>query len=385
MKKLILPFLLLFLFADLAISYAHPSGKKKSTAGKGNDADSIKPADVLFSFVFMGCNRVDDKDTSNPNAGPSTANLPELQRTFSEVCQLDPKPDFFFFLGDLVLGLEQNPTVLSNQLQAWLQVYHNASFSPIARSGIKMIAVPGNHEMLYKGAGGELPWKALSTWQSLMSSFMPDGPVMRVGGKDSMNNLQTYSFNYKNTHFIMMNTDTWNNKNKIGILPAKWIVSDMANARKDQSITHIFLLGHKPSYVDAKINEADDRMDSSMTKILWPAMEQNKAEAMLSAHSHQYYRCQPDPGKSYQVIAGNGGSPYEKHLDKEHQFFGYTIVYIMKNGKVHIRSMGRSVDKKHYLETLPDSLQTTLRDKANISWGTTAKKWKAGKDTSKKK
>jgi len=108
-------------------------------------------------------------------------------------------------------------------------------------------------------------------------------------------------------------------------------------------------------------------------------MERGKAEAMLSAHSHQYYRTQPHPNQSYQVIAGNGGSPYESKLDSAHQFFGYTIVYVLKNNQVVIKSMGRTVYDGNYLETLPANLPTTTRDSVNISWGTTAPYWEDGK------
>lgn len=357
----------------LLLVTACTSSVKKNTSN-GNSKD-IDPDSVLFSFVFMGCNRIDWKDTANANTNASTANLPELQHTFNEVCKLSPKPDLFFFLGDLVLGLDSPK--LQNQLKAWVSQYNNAAFSSIAKSDIKMIALPGNHEMLYMNSEKEeTPWiGALPEWLQVMSAFSPDGVINRVSGADSMNNLGTYSFNYKNVHFILMNTDTYNPQLKIGQVPAAWINADMTAAKKSASVQHIFLLGHKPSYVDAPITDPAEFLDTALTNMIWPVMYANKAEAMLSAHSHQYYRTQPQPNSSYQVIAGNGGSPYEKHLGKEDQFFGYTVIYVMKNGKVHLRSMGRSVPDKDYLESVPKNDSTTLRDKADISWGTTANKW----------
>jgi hypothetical protein len=346
-----------------------------------SDSNDINPDSVLFSFAFMGCNRIDWTDTANANTNASTANVPELQRSFNEIAQLTPKPQLFFFLGDLVLGLDQNPVKLSSQLQAWKTQQQDPAFSALAQSGIKVIAVPGNHEMLFMDSPGyELPWQAsLPTWMSVMSSYMPDGPINRIGGPDSMNQLQTYSFDYMNTHFIMVNTDTYNPLLKIGQAPASWINSDILAARQNMANEHIFLLGHKPSYVDAPITDPAEFMDTNITNQIWPAMEQHNVEAMLSAHSHQYYRTQPHAFKSYQVIAGNAGSPYEKHLPKQDQFFGYSVIYIMKNGQVLLRSMGRSVPKDEYLELLNDSTKTTVRDAADISWGTTAASWNAGK------
>jgi len=375
----------LFIFAAcLCMSFA--GGNKKLPAGREENAVSSPAADpgnILFSFVVLGCNRIDKDDVSNPNTNESTANLPELQRTFKEVCALNPKPVFLFFVGDLVLGLDNDHKKLTKQLKAWVKQYNDVGFSPISKSGIKLIAIPGNHESLYKSGKGknkeEVPWKALPYWMKEMAAFMPAGTVNHVGGKDSLDNLQTYSFNYNNTHFIMLNTDTYNKKLKIGMAPAAWINSDIQNAGNNKAINHIFLLGHKPCYVDAKPKDVDDVMDTSVTNLIWPVMENNKAEAMLSAHSHQYYRCQPHSGKSYQVIAGNGGSPYESKLDSAHQFYGYTIVYVMKNNQVVVKSMGRTVYDGQYLETLPDTLQTTVRDSVNISWGTSAPKWSSGK------
>jgi hypothetical protein len=113
----------------------------------------LNPDSVLFSFVFMGCNRIDYNDVSEQN--PSTANLAQLQRSFIEACAIKPKPTYFFFLGDLVLGLDKNPQVLESELKAWVNVYNDITFSPISKSGIQMVAVPGNHEMLYMHKTGK--------------------------------------------------------------------------------------------------------------------------------------------------------------------------------------------------------------------------------------
>ncbi|MBL7730438.1 MAG: metallophosphoesterase [Chitinophagaceae bacterium] len=350
---------------------------------------TIDPDSVLFSFVFMGCNRVDLKDTANPNTNASTANIPELQRTFNEIAALNPKPVFYFFLGDQVLGLDKDTAVLTAQLRAWSRQYQDPSFSALPGAGIQMIAIPGNHEMLYetetkKGKKEEVPAKhGLAAWMNAMAAYMPAGvTINRVTGKDSLDNLMTYSFTWGNTHFILLNTDTYDKSGKIGMAPAAWIVADIKAARKDTAVKHIFLMGHKPALVTEPLYtpDGDKTMDVSVVQALWPEMNKHQVEAMLSAHSHQYDRIQPISGGPYQVIAGNGGSPYEHKAEKDtsRQFFGYTIVYVMKNGQVRLQSMGRSVGHKKYLETLPPGLCTTIRDTANITWGTTDSLWIPG-------
>lgn len=349
----------------------------------GQLTDSIHADSVLYSFVFMGCNRIDWKDTLSKHTNASTANLSQLSRTFNEVCNLNPKPKFFFFLGDLVLGLSTQNKYLENQLKAWKAVYYDTTFSPIAQSGISMVAIPGNHEMLYmdKTANGkrEVPFaQASSIWLKQMQAFMPPGKInYPPPSKGAVNGNQlTYSFDYENTHFVLVNTDTYvpEQPQQIGLAPANWIAADIQAAKKQPGTKHVFVLGHKPSYVD-DVKEPDEIMDTSVTNVVWPAMQQYQAEAMLSAHSHQYYRTQPTPNQTYQVIAGNGGSKYTGGLPKNLQFYGYSIVYVMKNGKVLLRSMGRSVAKKDYLKTVPPSVPTTTRDFVDISWGTTAPTW----------
>jgi hypothetical protein len=337
--------------------------------------------ELLYSFVFVGCNRIDWKDTLHKGTNASTANLPELKRTFNEVSQLEPRPDFFFFLGDLVLGLNADTTILKSQLNNWVNQYQDSSFSDIPNSDIQMVAVPGNHEMLYydQNVNGELPFKpALNIWQQYMSTFAPNLTLNRVGGADSLENLQTYSFSHLNTHFIMMNTDTYNSDSLLGQVPANWIKQDIESARADTNIHHIFLMGHKPAWVDEPRGKPGKTIDTAQVTILWNAMEENQVEAMLSAHSHQYYREQPND-LSYQIIAGNAGSPYVKHLDPSHQFFGYTHVSVFQSGKIILKSMGREIPGTEYLESIPDSVKTVVKDSIDISWGTTTPAWSSGR------
>lgn len=368
-------------FLILLTSCQTPAPNGNDTPKAEAEAIDALPTDtLLFSFVFVGCNRIDRHDKGKAGTNASTANVPELKRTFQEVTQLDPQPNYFFFLGDLVLGLKEDSLVLTNELGNWVNQYNDSSFSGISSASTEMIAIPGNHEMLYYSddLGSEIPYSNASfIWQNEMSSFMPQGVSINKISSDSLNNLQTYSFNYLNTHFILMNTDTYNSDSLIGQIPANWIKQDIENTRTDSAIEHIFLLGHKPAYVDAPRGAPDETIDTALVSVIWPAMESNQVEAMLSAHSHQYYREQPT-GQSYQIIAGNGGSPYVKDLDIDHQFFGYTHISVMSSGKIILKSMGRNIPATNYLEAIPDSVHTTVKDSIDISWGTTAPIWPTG-------
>lgn len=331
---------------------------------------------ILFRFAFVGCNRIDKDDKQDDNTDESTANLPQLQRTYQEVSALSPKPKYFFFLGDMVIGQSKKKKHLEKELRMWAYHYYDTDFSPISTSGIEMIAVPGNHEMHYKGdkknKDKAYPFvDAMEIWLKYMSPFMPNAPVNRVTGKYSYDNLATYSFQHQNTHFIVMNTDTYNDEKQIGQIPLNWVKEDIAKARQNPAIEHIFVLGHKPVYVEGKLTIRDKGIDSDLAKPLWSQLEDNQVEAMLSAHYHQYDKSQPTPKKTYQIIAGNGGSKYGGEPNKQEQFFGYTMIDVMRDGTVKLTSMGRNVSDKDYLKTLSPSVETTVKDEMNISWGTT--------------
>lgn len=332
----------------------------------------VHPDSVEFSFVFVGCNRVGYSQQFKPGTNASSANLHQLQRTWQEVSAMNPKPKYFFFLGDLVEA-EANLDSLYNQLPAWIAEYDDPNFSPIKTSGIEMVAVPGNHEMLYYDTHNDWEYPltgATEVWNEYMDKYMPSAPLNRIT-TDSVANSQTYSFDHGSVHFIVMNTDTYNEDSLIGQIPNGWIQQDIINARQNPNTRHIFLLGHKPSYVGNSYGDTRENIDSTLTNQLWPVMKSNQVEAMLSAHNHQYCRSQPTDA-SYQIIAGNGGSPYTPTISEERQFFGYSVIHVMKNGQVHLQSLGRSIPMNNILEPIPDSVKTTVRDAADISWGTHA-------------
>src|SRR5882757_8258887 len=104
-------------------------------------AESRDSHKVAYSFVFMGCNRVLKGDKSADN--PSTANLPQLLRSFTEIAALKPRPDFVVFTGDMVLGLTANLSELHRQLESWIDVYRNSDLG--RNTKIRLIAMPGNH------------------------------------------------------------------------------------------------------------------------------------------------------------------------------------------------------------------------------------------------
>ncbi|CAM1352834.1 metallophosphoesterase family protein [Tenacibaculum halocynthiae] len=344
--------------------------KKKDKIVKEEFKEVSKKQDsIVFSFTFLGCNRVDRHqvgDTKATNA--STANLSAMKRIWTEISDLKRKPDLFFFLGDMVLA-ESTTTKLENQLIAWKKLYYNTSFSSISKSNIEMVAIPGNHEMLYwhdynVPHHDEWPLKgATQIWMKHMAEYMPKDRDY-VKGNDSINNQMTFAFTRKNIGFVLMNTDTYNSPTKEnpygleGQIPTQWIINKVEEYKKDSKIDHVFVLGHKPYYVSGKPETGHKGFPEG--PVLWPKLVENKVVAMLSAHLHDYQRMQPGNKGTYQVIAGNSGSPGSA------TFFGYSKIDIMSNGDVKLSSIGYDKGNPYY-KAMPNS-PSTVRDETVLTW-----------------
>jgi hypothetical protein len=359
MKKslFVLPFMLLLI-------YCNNAGKPEQSQAK--PAIQVSKDSILFSFVFVGCNRLDHKDVAKqqPYDG-STANRAVLKWIFDQVMQLPHKPEQFFFLGDIVLG-ETDTTTLDGQLKAWVNLYQDKGFSNFQNSGIEFIAIPGNHEMLYAGQHHkEWPLNgATDVWMKSMGGFMPKDRD-QVPDK-SGNSRMTFAFKRHNVGFIVMNTDTYNeptaqNPNGLeGIVDTQWIVDKVKQYRADKSIEHIFVLGHKPCYVDNQLETGHDGLPEG--PILWPVLTQSHVCAMLSAHVHDYQRMQPGNTGTYQIIAGNGGSSGQA------AFYGFTLINVLKNGNIELKSIG--FDKGNPYYTVPANAEAVVQDSSILTWST---------------
>ncbi len=316
---------------------------------------------IVTSFVFVGCNRLQWNDTITDltHSDASTANFDVLQNIFKRVANSPNKVDYFFFLGDIVNGEATNEK-LDLELKTWTKDYESGKFTDFKSSGIKMIPVPGNHEMLDQH---EKPLaQTTTTWLKYMGKYMPANRDSIVGSSNNWDKM-TYGFKDGNVAFIIINTDTYNTREERTRFPYDWVKNQVKKYRADRTIDHIFVMGHRPFYMNCK-RETSGKFGiayPSDSDPVWAAFENDTVTSMLSAHVHQYQRMQPNQ-KTYQLIAGNGGS-----LLSGGTFFGYTRINVWASGRIEMISEGYDAPNTYYDPV--DNPNWTVRDSLlDMNW-----------------
>lgn len=322
----------------------------------------LDPNGIAYSFVVVGCNRLAAPESLGV---VSTANVQQLNRDFADIAAMNPKPNFLFFAGDLVFGYTNDTTALDRELKGWIALYQA---SPLATSGVELVTLPGNHETdnLAKVA---VP-AAERVWIRDMAAYITrggNGPA--AGGTDALQTDQSklsYSFDFKDAHFVTLNTDPvgsdWH-------VPTKWVTTDLA-AAKARGVKHIFVIQHKPAYSYPTVATDGLAFDIPARDAYWNVLVNNQVEGVFSAHNHEYWRSQPT-GKTWQVIAGNGGTPLDAALDitipSTGAYYGFTVVSVTNSGRVFSKSYGRDVPAAGYAAPAP-AVAATLRDSVEITW-----------------
>jgi hypothetical protein len=353
----------------LAIGLLIASPARPQSADNPDDdtAASREAHKVRYSFVFMGCNRIFKGDKSPEN--PSTANLAQLERSFTEIAALKPRPSFVVFTGDLVLGLTPELNELRHQLESWIDVYQNSDLGRDRK--IRLIAMPGNHESLFGEKGSQVSNPgAEAVWLSLMQPFIAGNNGPPAGGPDNLQTDQsqlTYSFDFRDSHFVLLNTDPYG---AVATVPLNWLHGDLVTASANPHLKHTFVLGHKQAFSPAD-SSSEEALDShpDIRDQFWNELNNAGVGYYLVAHAHLWHFGFPISPISrsqhtVQVIAGNGGSKEDPIWEKAGKpfYYGFTLVQVLNDGEVLMKSYGRDFDRTNYLAPSPPSLfPTTIR------------------------
>jgi len=106
----------------------------------------------------------------------------------------------------------------------------------------------------------------------------------------------TYSFDYGNSHFVVLNeyydgiSDTGTDGDVVDAL-YNWLVDDLSTTDK----THLFILGHEPAYPqpdasNGRLRHLGDSLDAHPANRdrFWTLLKNNGAVAYICGHTHNY-------------------------------------------------------------------------------------------------
>lgn len=333
----------------------------------GMGAAAAEARERVAGFVYVGCNRV---AYGAEDPAPSTANVAQLQQTLADIAALPEKPDYFFFVGDMVLGMQDDGgKTLAQELEAWKTLVDE---SPFAASGIELLPIPGNHEadasqQVSSGHYIEYPDAAnLAAWVAWLDAHRlakadngPSGPIALARDRLAEDNNQTQSYSFDDrrtaTHYVLLNTDSLSTvpnpqlpgQTVASWTPYHWVERDLAKAERNPAIDRIVVLAHKPLVLDNPgphdivYNGAPYRLSDKLLSLF---SRTPKFAGYYAAHAHEWgYRDQLGPNRNVtQVIAGNGGSALDSGWQPDGgAYFGFTLVNLYDDDTVGVVSYTR--------------------------------------------
>lgn len=346
----------------------------------GNAAVANPGADdtAVYSFAFFGCNRL-NKEGVDATGFTSTANEAQLLQSFRDIAAQPALPRLLFLAGDIVKGKKPGTKTLAKQLDAWVELAADPQKNPLVAKGVPIVAFTGNHELLVNKEDSDVCkyWQcpnppAYGYWQEFMENnpagydFIAGHNGPKKGGADGLLVDETrlsYSFRNEDVLFVVLNTDTMIDSYTIGDVPMHWLGKQLRKAQKDKAIRHVFVMGHKPLQ-NAAAGDHDDPGNPAIrpeqAEALYRLLNDpagdgsaTKVRAYLAAHAHEWSFAPAlafgdYTGKVPQVVAGNGGSPPESTWRGKDAYFGYTIVEILRDGRIATKSYGRPINDPYF-------------------------------------
>ena len=335
---------------------------------------------VLLRFSTVGDSRQDPKEADATMKPLSAQDKIWLQNTkaWSRIMREieGQKSKLLFFNGDMIMGYglagptpSNNVTdVVGSDLMAFYRQYGfwRGMVAPLMETGTYVVPVPGNHEVQSKPLGKKAQPENENAWRANMGDLIIDTDrfqkivgteathinVQNNGAMDGLSTDQSqlsYSFDVKDSHFSIINTDPVGKDNSA---PVVWLAKDMAEAQA-RGAKHLFAFGHKPAYTYyfgmgekpapgiAGLDKSDKERDA-----LWDVIERFGA-TYFCGHEHEFNMVQPR-GAAWQVLVGSGGSPWDAQpgeLTKNPETdraYAWATVSIHQSGKVDVDAYGFS-------------------------------------------
>jgi hypothetical protein len=245
-----------------------------------------------------------------------------------------------------------------DQSQVWAQVQcADLDGRPVKGK----LAMPAN-EAAWRRAFGDLIID-----EARMNAALPAGLTVSAirltppGADDGLRTDQTrlsYSFDVGRDHFAVINTDPAGADSSA---PVQWLTQDLAAARA-RGARRVFVFGHKPAFsylygpgvqpvgLDSR---TEDDPHARQRDAFWALIEAYGA-TYFCGHEHTFHMSRPlvkeadgrqRPSRSWQILVGSGGSPFEMSTlapgqpatDRYHAF---ALVSVHRSGTVRIEAWG---------------------------------------------
>ena len=326
------------------------------------DANVEKPVDSSARFLFHAAPQKNQKfefafmSDGRPPLGGGLSNFGGVNARVTQALLVDSYQrgaNLILFGGDLTAGYTSSVTHFDMLLNMWKTIAEPVGHLIPIYEGF------GNHESLqefFTDAAGRLYHRDRTGAESAESEFdrhfaNPDhdfpAPEVRNGVTGPSYRGTTYSFDYGNSHFIVLNMDYWFNGggplndpalawnllggNREGYImdhQMAWLAKDLAAAQK-RGAQHIFICGHDMPFPDSgHLKDAmwwnglnDPSIPSggvvAMRNRFMKLVNDYHVTALLFGHEHNYSRTVVDHAVDAamthpvtQFISGGAGAPF---------------------------------------------------------------------------
>jgi 3',5'-cyclic AMP phosphodiesterase CpdA len=119
-----------------------------------------------------------------------------------------------------------------------------------------------------------------------------------------LENRRWYSFTWKNTAFIMLDSNMSALTQQQMAQQAEWYVQELKKFDEDKRIAHIIVCCHNPPFTNSTVVGPDLKVK---TYFAAPFIKAPKAKIFFSGHSHSYERFRI--GDKIFIVSGGGGGP----------------------------------------------------------------------------
>ncbi len=257
-----------------------------------------------FKFITMS-------DSRGPYNG---VNDSVLTKIVNHILKTQKGVKFLIFAGDMVNGHENNPELTFNELMHWKEVMKPVYESPDF-VWPKIWPVVGNHEIRHRKDE---------------DNFRKAFPDVFANGPDDERGL-SYSFDFGNSHFIIVNTDRWyygdpddttdDRRDWHYVKHLDWLEKELSAAKK-RGAKHIFVFSHEMAFpTGGHLRDGLPNLTRNLvlpldsTRIwylerrnkFWELLKKYNVDAHICGHEHLYARQSVDG--VYEIITGSSGAP----------------------------------------------------------------------------